>query len=203
MCGVDSGMGPAEHIEAALAGHQEVLSAATGLDGRALREPSLLPGWSRARVLAHLAHKSRSHVQVFAGARAGEVRSQYPEGQPAADAEVLAWSELPAEDLRRRLADSFSALESAWAELPDDAWTRIGISSAGERSMTEFVHRHMRDVFVHHVDLDVGYRPADWPGTFVGTELPKRLRDLPDRADSRSLLAWLFGRAPAPQLGPW
>src|SRR3954452_14766380 len=143
MCGVDSGMRPAEHIEAARAGHAEVLRAATDLHGRAIREPSLLPGWSRARVLAHLAHKSRSHVDVFTGARGGEVRLQYPEGQSAAAAEVLAWSELPPGDLLRRLADSFSALEVVWAELPDDGWTRIGISSAGERSMIEFVHRHM------------------------------------------------------------
>src|SRR3954471_21904815 len=79
--GVDSRMRPADHIEAALAGHAQVLRAATGLDERAMREPSLLPGWSRARVIAHLAHKSRSHVDVFAGAGAGRVRSQYPSGQ--------------------------------------------------------------------------------------------------------------------------
>src|SRR4051794_30898547 len=196
-------MRPADHIEAALAGHAQVLRAATGLDERAMREPSLLPGWSRARVIAHLAHKSRSHVDVFAGAGAGRVRSQYPRGQTEAAAETQEWSERSAGELCRLLAGSFSALEAAWAALPDEAWTGRGISSAGERSMTEFVHRHMRDLFVHHVDLDVGYRPADWPETFVGTELPKRLRALPDRADSRVLLSWLFGRASAPELGPW
>jgi maleylpyruvate isomerase len=196
-------MRPDEHIEVALAGHAEVLRTARGLTESAMREPSLLPHWSRARVLAHLAHKSRSHADLFAGARIGEARVQYPEGQAAADAEVIEWSELSAEDLCRLLGDSFSALESAWEVLPGDAWTRRALSSAGERSMTEFVHRHMRDVFVHHVDLDVGYGPEDWPETFVRTELPKRLRALPDRADSRALLAWLFGRAPAPELGPW
>jgi len=59
------------------------------------------------------------------------------------------------------------------------------------------------DVFVHYVDLDVGYHPADWPAIFVSTELPKRLRDLPDRTEPAVLLAWLFGRAPSPELGPW
>jgi hypothetical protein len=69
--------------------------------------------------------------------------------------------------------------------------------------MSEFVERHMRDVFVHYVDLDLGYDPADWPPIFVGTELPKRLRDLAVRTDPAALLAWLLGRAPSPELGPW
>src|SRR4051794_20514480 len=90
---LDSSMRPTEHIEVAVAGHAEVLRAATSLQERALRGPSLLPGWSRARVLAHLAHKSRSHVDVFAGARVGAVRLQYPDGRAAADAESLEWSE--------------------------------------------------------------------------------------------------------------
>ena len=69
--------------------------------------------------------------------------------------------------------------------------------------MKEFVERHLRDVFVHHVDLDVGYRPRDWPSAFVNIELPKRLRDLPGRAESHDLLAWLLGRTAAPELAPW
>lgn len=69
--------------------------------------------------------------------------------------------------------------------------------------MIEFVERHLRDVFVHHVDLDSGYEPSDWPTAFVSRELPKRLHDLPDRAEPSALLAWLLGRTRAPGLGPW
>ncbi len=162
-----------------------------------------MPGWNRARVIAHLAHKSRSHVNVFDAARAREVGNQYPDGQGAADAEALMWSELPARELCRQLAGSFAALAAAWRRLPNDEWTNRGTSSAGSRTMIEFVERHMRDVFVHYVDLDVGYQPADWPAIFVRTELPKRLGDLPERTEPALLLAWLFGRAPSPELGPW
>jgi maleylpyruvate isomerase len=69
--------------------------------------------------------------------------------------------------------------------------------------MVEIVSRHLRDVEVHHVDLDLGYRPSDWPAIFVEHELGKRVRALPERADHADLLAWLIGRAPAPDLGPW
>ncbi len=47
--------------------------------------------------------------------------------------------------------------------------------------MSEIVAHHWRDVVVHHVDLDLGYRPSDWPANFVEGELAKRLRALPDR----------------------
>jgi len=32
-------------------------------------------------------------------------------------------------------------------------------------------HR-LREVEVHHVDLDLGYQPADWPAEYVAWELP-------------------------------
>jgi maleylpyruvate isomerase len=196
-------MRPRDAIETAIVGHGEMLTTATSLDDSEIRQPSLLPRWSRARVIAHLAHKSRSHVAVFEGAVGGEFREQYPEGQAAAEAATEAWSNRPAAELCGLLADGFSALERAWERLPDEAWLRRGTSSAGERSMIEFVDRHMRDVFVHHVDLGTGYAPADWPTAFVSTELPKRLRDLPDRAEPHAILAWLLGRTPAPELAPW
>lgn len=200
---IDSGMRPSGAIETAIAGHREVLAAMISLTENDIRQPSLLPHWSRARVIAHLAHKSRSHVGVFDGAVAGEVRQQYPEGQAAAEAETEAWSNRPAQELHKLLTGGFSALERSWERLPDEAWLRRGTSSAGERSMVQFVERHLRDVFVHHVDLDLEYTPADWPAPFVDTELKKRLQDLPRRAEPSMILAWLLGRRPVPELAPW
>ena len=200
---LDSDMRPRDAIEAVTAGHRQIATAVASLDDDGMRQPSLLPGWSRARVIAHLAHKSRSHVLVIEAARAGSLGNQYPDGQDVADVESEAWSQRPTDELVGLLVDGFAALEDAWAQTPDDAWTRRGISSAGPRSMLEFVERHMRDVFVHHVDLAIGYRPSDWPLVFVNTELPKRLRDLRTRAEPSALLAWLLGRTAAPELSGW
>lgn len=133
----------------------------------------------------------------------GDTREQYPGGRTAAEAETEAWSQRGAGELCAFLRDGFTALERSWDRLPGEAWTRRGVSSAGARSMAEFVERHLRDVFVHHVDLGVGYDARDWPPAFVNTELTKRLRDLPGRAESHAILSWLLGRAPAPELAPW
>ena len=87
--------------------------------------------------------------------------------------------------------------------LDDGMWDRQGIMTAGPRTMAEIVTHHLRNVEVHHVDLDIGYRPSDWCALFVEIELAKRMRALPDRAEHAALLAWLVGRAPAPDLDPW
>lgn len=200
---LDSGMQPRDAIETAIVGHAELLTAAASLDDDQIRQPSLLPDWSRARVIAHLAHKSWSHVAVFEGAVVGDVRAQYPQGLAAAEAETESWSRRSAGSLRESLQGGFDALEHSWGRLPDNAWMRRGVSSAGERSMSEFVERHLRDVFVHYADLGIGYGPGDWPAAFVRTELTKRLRDLPGRAEPNAILAWLLGRTPAPELTPW
>jgi len=72
--------------------------------------------------------------------------------------------------------------------------------AAGPRTMAEIVAHHLRNIEVHHVDLDTGHRPSDWPSILVEGELSKRLRLFPDRADHAEILAWLLGRAPAPEL---
>jgi hypothetical protein len=67
----------------------------------------------------------------------------------------------------------------------------------------EIIAHHLRDVEVHHVDLDIGYLSSDWPTQFVEGELAKRLRTLPGRADHADLLVWLLDRARAPDLMAW
>jgi maleylpyruvate isomerase len=130
------------------------------------------------------------------------VRRLHPDGHDA-DRAADAGARRPAAALCADLERSFDQLEAAWDALDDDMWDRKGIMTAGPRTMAEIVGHHLRNIEVHHVDLDIGYRPPDWPDVFVEAELSKRLRALPGRADHADLLAWLLGRAAAPDLGPW
>jgi maleylpyruvate isomerase len=108
-----------------------------------------------------------------------------------------------ANDLRSDLELSLESLEAAWDALDDDLWDRQAVMMAGPRTMAEIVRHHWRNIEVHHVDLDIGYRTCDWPEDFVDGELARRLGALANRADHAELLAWLIGRAPAPELSPW
>jgi maleylpyruvate isomerase len=68
--------------------------------------------------------------------------------------------------------------------------------------VAELPFRRWREVEVHHVDLDLGYGPADWPDAYVEEELARTVAGL-DGGDRRRLLAWLVGRAGVPKLGAW
>ena len=195
-------MRPDSAIDACVDSHRRLLDDIEQLTDEDLKAPSGLPRWSRAHVLAHLINKAHAHVRLFGGPPTGEVRRLYPldyDQEVAADARAHG----AASELRSDMQQAFSDLEGAWKSLDDDLWDFESVMMAGPRTMTEIVSHHLRNVEVHHVDLRIGYEPRDWPGAFVESELARRLRGLPERADHADLLAWLLGRASAPDLGPW
>ena len=195
-------MRPDDLIGACRIAHRSFVAAVGPLSADDLRRPSLLPGYSRGHVVAHVINKTDAHVWLFEGALAGEVRRLHPDGHDADRAADVA-ARHPASELCADLERSFDKLEAAWDALDDDMWDRQGIMTAGPRTMTEIVGHHLRNVEVHHVDLSIGYGPRDWPTLFVEAELAKRLSGLPGRAEDADLLAWLLGRAAAPDLEPW
>ena len=76
---------------------------------------------------------------------------------------------------------------------------------AGPRTMAEIIGHHLRNIEVHHVDLDIGHHPSDWPSILVEGELRKRLpvaarpgrsRRAPRVAPRPSTRTWSWS-------GPW
>src|SRR5260370_5494576 len=56
---------------------QRLLDAARVIPEPDLRAPSLLPGWTRAHVLAHLARGADAMRNLLIGARSGQARPAY------------------------------------------------------------------------------------------------------------------------------
>jgi maleylpyruvate isomerase len=193
---------PDDVINACKEAHRRLFASVEPLDDEAFWRPSLLPGWTRAHVITHLARNADSHTWLFEGAAIGEVRRQYPTLE-ARDRDIEAGATRTAESLRTDLHGACERVERAWAALPEDDWDREGIVVAGARTMGEIVFRRLREVSVHHVDLDVGFTPEGWSTIYVEGELARRLANLADRADHTALVLWLLGRADAPELGSW
>jgi heme A synthase len=59
------------------------------------------------------------------------------------------------------------------------------------------------EVEVHLVDLGIGPTPDGWTQQLVDRVLPWLIAGLRDRADDRSLMAWMLGRSSPPILDPW
>src|SRR5690349_7170928 len=88
-----------------------------------LRAPSLLPGWSRAHVLAHLARDADAMRNLLIGARAGQDRPAYASPQ-ARNADIDSSAAAGAKELVDDLASSAMALRTLARQLPGEAWRR-------------------------------------------------------------------------------
>jgi maleylpyruvate isomerase len=210
---------PVQAIEHVADAQRRFLDSIDDLDDDTVRRDSLLPGWSVAHVLSHVARNADSHVRRAEAAARGEVVEQYSGGYSGRAAEIEASAEQPAAALIEDVRSSAERLALTWNSMPEVAWTMVTIDVGGrERALAELPARRWQELEVHVVDLDVGVTYRDWPDDFVTAwlprlraSLPERLRDGPgpsgrDSLDERDELAWLYGRLQRndlPTLEPW
>ena len=128
-----------------------------------LRQPSLLPGWTRARVAAHLARGADAMRNLLVGARSGQDRPAYASTE-ARDADVERGAAQDAKDLAADVADSAMALRTIARQLPDQAWAySVRVPGLAPFPAAQLLTRRLVEVELHHCDLAAGYGPADWP----------------------------------------
>lgn len=155
---------------------QRLLGAARVIAEPDLRQPSLLPGWTRAHVLAHLARSADAMRNALIGARSGHDRPAYVSGQ-ARDADIENGARQKATELMADLADSAMALRTITRQLPDDAWQfPVQILDSVRFPAARLLTRRLVEVELHHGDLDTGYGPDDWPGAFATMELAEPMQ---------------------------
>jgi maleylpyruvate isomerase len=155
---------------------QRLLDDARILPEAELRVPSLLPGWTRAHVLAHLARGADAMRNLLISARSGQDRPAYASAQ-ARDAGIEQGAAVSAKDLMADLADSAMALRAVVRQLPDEAWqVRVRVLDSAPFPAADVLTRRLVEVELHHCDLDAGYSPADWPAAFASMNLAEPMR---------------------------
>jgi maleylpyruvate isomerase len=155
---------------------QRLLDAARIIAEPDLRAPSLLPGWTRAHVLAHLARGADAMRNLLIGARSGQDRPAYVSAE-AREADIEAGARMKAKELMADLADSAMALRAIIRQLPDDAWQfPVRVLNSAPFPAAQLLTRRLVEVELHHCDLGTGYGPADWPAAFAAMELPEPMR---------------------------
>jgi len=189
------------------------------LDDAEVRRPSLLPGWTVAHVMAHVACNADSHRRRAEAAARGHVIDQYPGGFDGRVAEIERAAARARAEIVDDVVTSAERMQAAWRHAPDDAWDVVSRDVSGrERPLRGLPARRWQELEVHVVDLDAGVSHRDWPADFVGVWLPAlratvdpRLptgaaRPAPGLLDDRDELAWLYGRlhrSDLPELAPW
>ncbi|MEU3282993.1 maleylpyruvate isomerase family mycothiol-dependent enzyme [Streptomyces antibioticus] len=141
---------------------ERLLVAVGKLDNASVAEPSLLPGWSRGHVLAHLARNADALVNVFEGrpmyadaaVREADIERDAPRPLP----EQLTDVRESAERLRRT-----AAAPADWSRTVE---LRNGVTDTAAR----VPFRRWVEVELHHVDLGIGYTLEDLPAEFTERE---------------------------------
>jgi maleylpyruvate isomerase len=155
-------------IEGARTGYAAMQRSVRALDERRLREPSLLPAWTRAHVIAHVARNADSHVRRLTAAMEGRIVEQYEGGMEGRAADI----ERAAAARRDELVDDFEqasqALFALWDRMPPETWD-ADLMSIGEGKQPAWWSAWSRwnELDVHHVDLAADYHPDDWPDDLV------------------------------------
>ncbi|TDO37601.1 maleylpyruvate isomerase family mycothiol-dependent enzyme [Paractinoplanes brasiliensis] len=142
----------------------ELLRSVADLDPAAVGAPSLLPGWTAGHVLTHVARNADALTNLLTWARTGVETPPYA-SREARDAAIEEGAGRP---LREQVEDIRAAHErfaDAGAAMPAEAWA-FPLPTLGQ-SAAAVPWTRLREVTVHHVDLGLGYTPADWPEAFA------------------------------------
>jgi maleylpyruvate isomerase len=160
VCGESALTAPAERARRGIAATRvatdAVIIAVNKLDDAAVRRPSLLPGWTRAHVITHLARNADALLNLLIWARTGVEHPAYT-SRADRDADIEKGSTrcylLLVEDLSAA-CDRFARAADA---MPDSAWSAGLTTMRGSALLAAQVPwMRVREVWVHLVDLDTG-----------------------------------------------
>jgi maleylpyruvate isomerase len=133
------------------------------LSDEALDADSLLPGWSRRHVLAHLGHNAAALCRLMDWATTGVETPMYESTEQRAR-EIDEGATLSAAGLRNLFDHSVARLEDKWRHAPASAWSAQVRTAQGRLvPASETAWMRTREVWIHAVDLGNGGRFGDFP----------------------------------------
>lgn len=187
------------------------LGAVAGLEDAGLATASLLPGWSRKHVVAHVAANADALGNLVHWAATGIETPMYASPEERA-AGIERGAAMAADDLAAWARGSADTLGDAMSRLTPQQWQHPVVTAQGRTvPATELPWMRAREVWVHAVDLATGTTFADLPGDFLRVlveeiRLKRGLTTLPE-GSLPEIAAWLAGRPHAltetVDLGPW
>jgi maleylpyruvate isomerase len=142
-------------------GTERLETLVAGLDDAGARAPSLLPGWTRGHVVAHVARNAEAIGRLVRWARTGEETPMY--ASPAErDAEIERTAHRPAAALLDDLRGTAAALDHALAGLALDAvWSReVRVRQGAVVPAALLPWLRVREVWLHAADLALHGDPA-------------------------------------------
>lgn len=155
-------------IEALHEATQRLVRSVDALSDEDWRAPSLLPGWSRAHVIAHLVLNAEGLAGALEGLASGEAVPMYVSSEARdQDIEELALDEV--RPVRDRVLTSTTRFADALAPLGESEWACVVARVPGGQTFPAAAVPAMRwrEVEIHHADLGAGYTRRNWELAFA------------------------------------
>lgn len=187
------------------------LEAVRGLHEASYHATTLLPGWTRKHLVAHVAANADAIGNLVRWAATGQETPMYASPQERA-ACIERGVSMSGRELNEWLRRSAESLETAMDTLTAEQWATQVVTAQGRTvHATETPWMRAREVCVHAVDLDLEIGFADLPTDFLEALIVdithKRGDVVPADGPPHEVAAWLAGRPHAltdvPRLGPW
>lgn len=125
---------------------------------------SLLPGWTRRHVTAHVGYNARALARLIEWASTGVETPMYPSPE-ARNQEIGFGATLSPTALRNLFDHSAVHLSVEWRDLHAEAWSsQVRTAQGRVVPATETVWMRTREVWIHAVDLNNGAAFTDIPG---------------------------------------
>ncbi len=139
-----------------------------GLSDDEMAAASLLPGWSRAHVVAHVALNGLALAQVLDGVGRGQSVAMYRSDEQRDD-DIAELVEAGPAELRERLLAATTAFGEAVEAMGPARWqgTFSRVPGGPLWPASSVVTTRRRELEVHHTDLGAAYTREDWPADFV------------------------------------
>lgn len=132
-----------------------------------LDQNSLLPGWSRRHLLAHVGYNAAALSRLMSWAATGVETPMYASSEQRAR-EIDSGAQTDPATLRQFFRRTTSQLDHKWNELPDVAWSAEVRTAQGRQvPASEAVWLRAREVWVHAVDLATSGRFAEFPSPVI------------------------------------
>lgn len=138
-----------------------------GLSDSEYAESSQLPGWTRGHVVAHLTLNAEALGGVLHGAHLGVPQPMYA-SQEVRDADIEELAARPPAELRERFLASTGRFAEAVDAMHEGDWTGTFERTPGAPGirLVDVPLMRLREVEIHHADLDAGYSADDWSPEF-------------------------------------
>ena len=140
---------------------QRLLGDTIAIDERSWQEPGGLPGWTRAHVATHLSRNADAFTRVAAGMVTGISTPLYISERERFN-DIERGSERRALDLQVDLDTSAGRLDRGLDEMVNlDGSLLVEISPGRKLRLDLLPLARLREVALHHVDLDCGFTVLD------------------------------------------